>query len=84
VFVVADVVADGYLSILWLTGHRPVGNRPLLALGTLLIVVGFPMLVFGLLAEMLTAVTYRRADITERIRRITGGNGRAGASRSRS
>ena len=61
---------DLYLSVLWLTGIAYIGNRPLLILGTLLIIVGVQVLIFGLLAEMITAVTYRRADAMELIRRV--------------
>jgi len=61
---------DLYLSILWLTGAAYIGNRPLLILGTLLIIVGVQVLIFGLLAEMITAVTYRRSDAMELIRRV--------------
>jgi glycosyltransferase involved in cell wall biosynthesis len=61
---------DLYLSVLWLTGIAYIGNRPLLILGTLLIIVGVQVLIFGLLAEMITAVTYRRSDAMELIRRV--------------
>jgi glycosyltransferase involved in cell wall biosynthesis len=63
-------IIDSYLSLLWLTGIAYIGNRPLLILGTLLIIVGVQVLIFGLLAEMITAVTYRRADTMELIRRV--------------
>jgi len=61
---------DLYLSVLWLTGIAYIGNRPLLILGTLLIIVGIQVLIFGLLAEMITAVTYRRSEAMELIRRV--------------
>ena len=61
---------DLYLSMLWLTGTAYIGNRPLLILGTLLIIVGVQVRIFGLLAEMITAVTYRRSDAMELIRRV--------------
>jgi glycosyltransferase involved in cell wall biosynthesis len=61
---------DLYLSLLWLTGIAYIGHRPLLVLGTLLIIVGVQVLIFGLLAEMITAVTYRRSDAMELIRRV--------------
>ena len=40
----------GWLSVLWLLGH-PIGDRPLLQLGVLLVLVGVQLLMFGLLAE---------------------------------
>lgn len=61
---------DLYLSILWATGIAYIGNRPLLILGTLLIIVGVQVLIFGLLAEMLTAATYRRTDSLALVRRV--------------
>jgi glycosyltransferase involved in cell wall biosynthesis len=41
-----------YLTILWFLGERPIGNRPLLMLGVLLIIVGLQFISIGLLAEM--------------------------------
>jgi glycosyltransferase involved in cell wall biosynthesis len=61
---------DFYLTVLWFMGERPIGDRPLLALGTLMITVGIQMLVFGLMAEMFTAVTYRRSDVMELVRQV--------------
>jgi glycosyltransferase involved in cell wall biosynthesis len=69
-FCAVGFTIDLYLSMLWLTGVAYIGNRPLLILGTLLIIVGVQVLIFGLLAEMITAVTYRRNDALELIRRV--------------
>jgi hypothetical protein len=69
-FCAVGFTIDLYLSMLWLTGVAYIGNRPLLILGTLLIIVGVQVLIFGLLAEMITAVTYRRSDAMELIRRV--------------
>ncbi len=46
-----------YLSFLKLVLQHQIGNRPLLWLGVLLIIVGIQLIIFGLLAEML-ARTY--------------------------
>lgn len=43
-----------YLTVLWFQGEGPIGNRPLLTLGVLLIIVGIQFFSIGLLAEMLT------------------------------
>jgi hypothetical protein len=43
-----------YLSIVKLTGHA-IGNRPLLTLGVLLVVVGLQFFSLGLISEMLTS-----------------------------
>ena len=42
----------GYLSIYWLLGHS-IGQRPLLQLGVLLVLVGVQLVMFGLLAELI-------------------------------
>jgi len=44
-----------YLTILWFQGH-PIGNRPLLFLGVLLIIVGMQSFSIGLIGEMLANV----------------------------
>jgi glycosyltransferase involved in cell wall biosynthesis len=43
-----------YMSILWFAGSRPIGDRPLLLLGILLIVVGTQFIGMGLIAELVT------------------------------
>jgi glycosyltransferase involved in cell wall biosynthesis len=45
----------GYLSVLWFMGHT-IGNRPLLTLGVLLIVIGVQILATGLIAELMVHV----------------------------
>ena len=61
---------DLYLAMLWFTGISYLGHRPLLMLGTLLITVGAQVLIFGLLAEMITAATYRRSEVVDLIRHV--------------
>jgi glycosyltransferase involved in cell wall biosynthesis len=43
-----------YLTILWFAGQGPIGNRPLLMLGVLLMIIGLQFFSMGLLAEMIT------------------------------
>lgn len=43
----------GYLSVLWLLGERPIGQRPLLFLGLLLVMVGVQLVSTGLLGELM-------------------------------
>ena len=50
-----------YLTVLKLTGEA-IGNRPLLFLGILLIVVGIQLLTFGLLAQMVVLARREIAD----------------------
>ncbi|MBK8944738.1 MAG: glycosyltransferase family 2 protein [Ignavibacteriae bacterium] len=46
-------IIDGYLSILWFTNKANLSNRPILYLGTLLIIVGVQFFSLGLIGEML-------------------------------
>ncbi len=48
------LVINIYMSVLWITGHRPIGTRPLLLLGILLLMVGIQFISTGLLGELLT------------------------------
>lgn len=49
----AGVLINLYLTILWFAGQRPIGNRPLLFLGILLVITGVQLFSVGLLGEML-------------------------------
>ncbi|MBI3951563.1 MAG: glycosyltransferase family 2 protein [Acidobacteria bacterium] len=53
------LVIDGYLAVERLLFKKWLGDRPLLLLGTLLLIIGVQFIFFGLLAEMI-ASTYRR------------------------
>ncbi len=64
---------DAYLAILWLQG-KGIGDRPLLMLGTLMIIVGVQILIFGLLGEMIAAASYRSSDVENLIRRVNRGD----------
>lgn len=44
----------GYLTVLWFLGMRPIGNRPLLFFGILLMVVGVQFVSTGLLGELIS------------------------------
>ena len=55
-------LALAYLSVLWFLGDRPIGNRPLLTLGVLLVLVGLQFFSTGLIAEMLRNLNYRPGD----------------------
>lgn len=48
-----------YLAVLKFMGH-PIGNRPLLTLGVLLMIFGALLVVFGLLAEMIAGSSTQR------------------------
>jgi glycosyltransferase involved in cell wall biosynthesis len=57
VLLFAGVTISIYLSILRFSGEG-IGDRPLLLLGALLLVVGIQFLTFGLLAQMLAAMAH--------------------------
>ena len=62
-----------YLAVLWMQGQG-IGDRPLLMLGTLMIIVGIQILIFGLLGEMIAAASYRPSDVENLVRRINRGD----------
>jgi glycosyltransferase involved in cell wall biosynthesis len=55
----AGFLIDLYLTVLWLVFRKPLSDRPILMLGTMLIIIGVQFLFFGLLAEMI-AFSFRR------------------------
>lgn len=50
------------LTVEWFQGIRPIGDRPLLTLGVLLMVVGMQLFTIGLLAELLVSYIQRDAN----------------------
>jgi len=65
-------VIDVYLSYLWLFERKALSDRPILMLGTMLIIIGVQFLFFGLLAEMI-AFSFRRDNdysVVERIENV--------------
>lgn len=60
---------NAYLSLQWFLGH-PIGHRPLLTLGVLLMTIGAQFFLTGLLAELLTHATPRQDySIRQHLRR---------------
>jgi hypothetical protein len=51
-----------FLTFQRLVQHVPMGNRPLLALGVMMVIIGLQFLVFGLLAEVLARTYYESQD----------------------
>ena len=51
-----------YMTFLWLTGHRPIGNRPLLLLGVLLLIMGVQFVSMGLIGELILRRTGPAAE----------------------
>ncbi|MBZ0272447.1 glycosyltransferase family 2 protein [bacterium] len=59
-----------YMSALWFAGERPIGNRPLLLLGILLIITGVQFVSIGLIGEMLAKRSHRKGatySVAERV-----------------
>ncbi len=52
----------GYLSVLWVIGLGPIGNRPLLMLGMLLVLFGGQMISVGLVAEIVLKRSITEGD----------------------
>lgn len=48
-----------WLTIQWFLGNRPIGDRPLLLLGVLLMLIGFQTITVGLVAELLVSFIQR-------------------------
>ena len=52
----------GYLSVLWVLGMGPIGDRPLLLFGLLLVLAGGQLIGVGLLGELILARTIGEND----------------------
>ncbi|HEY4116915.1 MAG TPA: glycosyltransferase family 2 protein [Byssovorax sp.] len=57
-------VTEGYLTVLWFLGHK-IGDRPLLLLGALEIILGIQFFSIGLLGEFLTYQNQKKIDVAE-------------------
>jgi len=51
---VAGMLINTYLLVIWLLGD-PIGQRPLLMLGALLVIVGLQFVFFGMMAELIVS-----------------------------
>ena len=60
-FTFLGLLISGYLTVLWFQG-QPIGNRPLLLLGVLLILVGAQSFSIGLLGEFMTFQYHRKHE----------------------
>jgi glycosyltransferase involved in cell wall biosynthesis len=70
--VLIGVLIDLYLTIDKLFGH-PIGQRPLLLLGTLLIIVGIQLLSLGLVGELITQARARETRDDFEVDRVIDG-----------
>ncbi|OVE78091.1 hypothetical protein BVX98_01370 [bacterium F11] len=55
----AGLLIDTYLSVLWFQGQS-IGQRPLLALGNLLILIGIQVILMGLIGEMIARFLHQK------------------------
>lgn len=73
VLAIAGVIISAYLAVLRLTGQA-IGNRPLLILGVLFIVVGVQLVSLGLLAQLIVSRNSDRMAPQQRIAETTSGS----------
>jgi len=78
--VVVGLLVDLYLTIDKFFGH-PIGQRPLLLLGTLLIIVGIQLLSLGLVGELITQARARDTRDDYEVARVFDGASAASGSR---
>jgi glycosyltransferase involved in cell wall biosynthesis len=70
-FTLAGILISAYLTVLWFAGEG-IGDRPLLLLGVLLIVVGIQLFTIGLVSEMIQRNRLRteRDEAAGRVERV--------------
>ena len=73
-----------YMTGVWLVTDDPIGNRPLLLLGALLVVVSLQLGSVGLLAELITHQNARAEDPFRHVTLVTSSEPRQGPGASRS
>lgn len=61
-FMIVGTAICSYLTVLWFLGQRPIGDRPLLTLGMLLIITGLQFISTGLVGEMIRHDLERTGD----------------------
>lgn len=85
---IAGFLINLFLTVQWFIGNRPIGSRPLLLLGVLLMLIGFQTLTIGLVAELLVSFIQRTENplnVTASVQRGTDlhvGGRRVGADES--
>ena len=73
---VAGGLLGAYLSLLKLTTGQAIGNRPLLLLSVLLVILGVQLVILGLLGELVVRIYYESQDKpTYTIRHVLRGPG---------
>lgn len=59
-----------YLGLVWLFTTDPIGDRPLLLLAVLLIIIGIQFISIGLVADLVVSIDRNREDPQSTVRRI--------------
>ncbi len=71
-FVLAGLVISAYLTVLKILGEG-IGDRPLLLLAVLLVILGVQFIVMGLIAELTVRTYYETQDLrVYRVREVVG------------
>ncbi len=61
-----------YMTVLWSLGNRPIGTRPLLQLGVLLLMIGIQSIFTGLIADLLVNTQQQADDPLRTARSVQG------------
>ncbi|MCC6612477.1 MAG: glycosyltransferase family 2 protein [Anaerolineae bacterium] len=64
------LIISFYLSLVWLFTDDPIGDRPLLLLGVLLIIVGVQFVSIGLIADLVVSIERHYEDPQSTVRKI--------------
>ena len=72
-FAGSGLLISFYLSLVWLFTDNPIGSRPLLMLGVLLIITGTQFILMGLVADLIVSIERNREDPTSTVRRVHRG-----------
>jgi glycosyltransferase involved in cell wall biosynthesis len=75
--ILVGAVVDAYLVVLKILGQA-IGQRPLLVLGTLLIIVGIQLLSVGLLSELIANSRAREGGVAYQVERVLEGRAAGG------
>jgi dolichol-phosphate mannosyltransferase len=59
-----------YLTLIWLFTDQSIGDRPLLMLGVLLIIVGVQFISMGLIADLIVSIERNRESPQSTVRHI--------------
>jgi glycosyltransferase involved in cell wall biosynthesis len=70
ILLVLGLLINASLTLEWFQGIRPIGDRPLLLLGILLMLVGIQLLTIGLIAELVVSINQKQQDALVNVQKI--------------